>query len=135
MSPIPLRPPKGLGNPKNSENMSSALLGLNRNVVGPPAPPQNHRHLVAAPRSTPPHHTDHTQLASVDHSRPVSQIKLGKEKPPNPTPKNLKIRNFLNINQITDCQPFRLNLEQPTYSKLKNLEKKWQLKQYNTKFE
>ena len=39
--PISPIPPKGLENPKNSENISSALLGLNRNIVGPSPPLAN----------------------------------------------------------------------------------------------
>lgn len=35
LCPLPLEPPNGDENPKNSEKISFAFRGLNRNVVGP----------------------------------------------------------------------------------------------------
>lgn len=35
LCPLPPMPPNGLENPKNSEKISFAFRGLNRNVVGP----------------------------------------------------------------------------------------------------
>uniref|UniRef100_A0A0A9CPK0 DnaJ subfamily B member 5 n=1 Tax=Arundo donax TaxID=35708 RepID=A0A0A9CPK0_ARUDO len=47
----PPMPPKGLDEPKNSAKMSSALRGLNRNIVGPSPPVEKN---VAPPGPAPP---------------------------------------------------------------------------------